>query len=316
MHPQQFLTWHSSHNLVGAIHNLIQQLLGQDQPLLLAFSFQFDSDVLDLGVNSQGHVAGQGPRRGGPHQEVGARLIPQGELDENGRVFDLFVAHSHLVIRQGGAAAGAIRYNLVALVDEVLIPQLLEDPPDRLDVFILQGDVGVVHVNPEADAVGQLLPFPDVAKDTLAALGVELSHAIVLDGLLAVEIQLLLDLQLHGKAMRIPAPLPEDMVATHGLVAGEEVFENPSQDVMSSRNPVCGGWPLIKHVSRRTLTNLQALLENLVLFPKTEDARLPLGKANFARYFFKHDSSFLLPYCLPPSPTRCPSSSRLPRRPG
>src|SRR3970282_728067 len=108
-----------------------------------------------------------------------------------------------------------MRRGAIVQVDEALVPELLDDPPDGLDVVAVVGDVGVVHIDPEADALREGLPFLDVAEDALAAAAVELLDAELLDLRLALEAELALDFELDRKAVSIPAGLAGDAIAPH-----------------------------------------------------------------------------------------------------
>ena len=81
-------------HLILALQRLLHEGLGQDQLLALLLH----DDVGYLRMNSQGHVAGQGPGRGGPDQEGDAGLVPQGELDVDRGIVGLVVAQGHLVV--------------------------------------------------------------------------------------------------------------------------------------------------------------------------------------------------------------------------
>src|SRR5690606_35578805 len=93
----------------------------------------------------------------------------------------LLVALGDLVRGERGLAARAVGGDTEAAVDQVVVPEALEDPPARLDITRVVGDVGVISVDPEADAVRHPLPLLDVAEDRLAALAVELLDAVRLD---------------------------------------------------------------------------------------------------------------------------------------
>ena len=66
------------------------------------------------------------------------------------------------------ATARAIRHNLIALEEQILIPEVFQDPPDRLDVVVGVGHICVFQVNPESDAVGELFPILNVSEDRLS----------------------------------------------------------------------------------------------------------------------------------------------------
>ena len=95
----------------------------------------------------------------------------------------------------------------MVLDEQPALVDLLERPPHALDVLGVHRPVGLVGVDPVAHALGHLLELVDVAEDRLAALGVELGDAVVLDVLLAGEAELLLDGELDGQAVTVPASL-------------------------------------------------------------------------------------------------------------
>jgi hypothetical protein len=77
----------------------------------------------------------------------------------------------------------------------------------------------VLGVDPERDPLGQRRPVLEELEDRLAALGVELGDAVALDVVLGVEAELLLDRDLDGQAVAVPAALALDVVAAHRLEA-------------------------------------------------------------------------------------------------
>ena len=157
-------------DLDSLAEHLLDQRLGEDQGLAVDARAR---DVGDVGRDGDGDVAGQGPGRRRPDQQRLARLGPvlaeQREAHVYGGVLDVLVALRDLVRGERGAAARAVGDDLVALVEAVLVPELAQRPPDRLDVVVLEGDVGVVEVDPEADPLGQPVPLLDVLEDRLAA---------------------------------------------------------------------------------------------------------------------------------------------------
>ena len=96
------------------------------------------------------------------------------------------------------------------------------------------------------DAVGEGRPVLDVAVHRLAAAPVELGDAVRLDLVLGGEPELLLDLELDGQAVAVPAALAGHLAAAHGLEAGVEVLEHPGPDVVQAGPAVGGGRALVE----------------------------------------------------------------------
>ena len=233
--------------------------------------------VVHLGVHRHGRVGHQRPRGGGPHQHVRLtrqRAARQREPDVHGRVGDVLVALCELVVREGGAAAGTVGRHAVVLLQESGREDLLERPPHRLHVLRRHGDVGLIHVHPVAHAVGEFLEVVHVAEHGLAALGVERLHAEVLDVGLAGEAELLLDGELHGQAVAVPARLAVHAVALHGLEAGEQVLEDPRLDVVGARPAVRGGRALVEGPLLTVGGGCQRRVESVCLVPQGQDLGL------------------------------------------
>ena len=269
------------------------------------FRLVLDDCVVGVGVDGQGRVAGQGPggrgpgenggRKGGPANEGAGRIAivvvlqVYPELHEYGHVLRfVVVALGHLVVAQGRDAAGAVPDRPIGLVDQVPVPELLQDPPHRLDIRVFEGDVGVLHVDPEADAVGERLPLFHVAHHVLLAGGVELGDAVLLDLRLPRNAETLLDLQLDGQAVGVPTRFAGRAEALHRLVAGHDVLEDPRQDVVDAGAGVGRRGPFEHHVLWPVPTLLHRPLRNIPVLPELQHPRLQLRKTHLARYRFEH----------------------------
>src|SRR4029453_16331204 len=88
-------------------------------------------------------------------------------------------------------------------------------------------------------------------------------------------LELLLDLDLDGEAVRVPAGLPRHVEALHRLVPREEVLDHAAEDVAGVRLAVRSRRAFVEHERRAPLPRGEALLEDLALLPK--GARLRLG---------------------------------------
>ena len=168
----------------------------------------------------------------------------------------------------------------------------LQEMPDRLDVGVVEGVVGVVHVHPEAHPLGHALPVADVAHDRLAAApGELLDPHLALDAGLVEDPELLLDLVLDGQAVGVPARPARAVVAAHGLVAGKHVLEGAGEHVVEPRPAVRGRRTFVPDVEGPAfglaLAGLEHLpgappLEDLFLDPHTVVAAVDFAKAHDA----------------------------------
>ena len=189
---------------------------------------------------------------------------------------------------KGRAAAGAIGDDLKALVQKALVPNLLEGPPLALDEVVVIGDVGVLHVGPEAHVLGEILPQALVLPHALLALLNEGGNAIGLDLLLAVDVQQLFHFQLHGQAVGIPAGLAGDHLPLHGVEPGEQVLKGPGLQVADVGLAVGGGGAVVEDIGVVALALLHALFEDVVFFPEFFRFLLPLHKIQVGGDFLVH----------------------------
>lgn len=228
--------------LPALAERLGEQRLRDDQ-LLLAVR---GDDVGDVGVRRDRGVGDQRPRGRGPDDQcglAGQRSRGQREADVDGRVDDRLVALGQLVVGQAGAAAGAPGGDAVVLDQQALVEDLLQRPPDGLDVLRVHRAVRVLEVGPVAHAGRELFEGVGVAGHRLAALGVELGDAVRLDVLLAGEAQLLLHRQLHREAVAVPAGLAAHVVAAHGAEAGKTSLKTRASMWWAPGMPLAVGGP-------------------------------------------------------------------------
>src|SRR3954454_23699502 len=141
------------------------------------------------------------------------------EPDEQARIADMFVALRDLGVGQRRATAWTVGGDLVVLFEQASFMQLLERPPHRLDVVGRHRPVRVRHVDPEPDALGQTFELADVSLDRRPTPLVERADAVALDVALAGRPDLLLDLDLDGQSMTVPATFPGNQVSGYRLVA-------------------------------------------------------------------------------------------------
>ena len=279
-----------AHHAVVAVERVLQQLLGEDDPLAVLLYLNVDRAL----CNGEADVRRQGPRGRRPGEERGHarkfQLVPGVVIRDDrhpygdGGVLHRAVALRHLVGGESGPATGTVGENLVPLVQEPVVVHLRKLPPHALDVLIGVGYVGVLQIDPEAHPVDHPLPLALVLPDRLLAALHELLHAVRLDLRLAVDTDLLLHLQLDGKTVRVPAALTRDVEPLHRLVAGEEVLVDARHQVTEVRLTVRRRRSLEEDVTRTALRRLQRLLKRPSLLPKSQD--LLFAEAWFFYQFF------------------------------
>ena len=190
------------------------------------------------------------------------------ELHHSRTLLDILVALRNLMGGQRRAAARAVRYDLVALVEQALVPDFLQCPPFGLDKIIFIGDIRMLHIRPETDDIGELLPHALVLPDRLTALADERLHAVFLNLLLAIESQSLLDLELNRQAMRIPAGLAQNILALHGLIARQQILDDTREHMADMRLAIRRRRTIVKRKGIISLTLINRLLRDIMFLPE------------------------------------------------
>ena len=219
------------------------------------------------GVHAQRHVGRQCPGCGGPCQDIGILILYLKTCDC--RTFlHILVALSHLMRGQRGATARAVGNDLKALVKKALVPDFFQRPPFGFNIFIVIGYIGIIHISPEADLFGKILPHAFVFPYAFLTFFNERRDAVFLDLLLAVQAQKLLHLQLHRKPVGIPPGLPGHHIALHGAVTGNHILDCAGFHMSDVGLAVCGGRAVIKGIGRAALPDFHAFFKNFVVFPE------------------------------------------------
>ena len=287
----QILALHfGKHGDFLALEDLLHQCLGHDE----VFPFAGELAIHCSGIHAQCQVAGQGPGGGGPGQEGGILFIRAMEADNSRNFLHVLVALCHLVAAQCGTAAGAVGGNLMTQVEHALVINGLQAPPFTLDIVIMVGNIGVLHIHPVAYLIAHLFPLMEVLPHALLALADEGLNAVLLNLGLAVQTQQLFHFQLHRQAVSIPAGLSGDALALHGPEPGEQILNDPGFNVTDVRLAV-GRRGAVKEgeVLAAAVPQLEGLADNVLILPLLGNFMLPLHKAYIGRYLVVHG-------CLPP----------------
>ena len=256
--------------------------------------------IVDLRTHAQGGVAGQGPGCGGPCQHIEVleasvglvhdglhhRMVlnRHGELCSHCLVLHIAVTAGHvkLVRAESGAGSGRIGLNGVALIEQALVVELLEQIPQGFDIAILIGDIGVVHVDPIAHLVREFFPLVGVFHHLLAAGGIVVVYANLLANILLGDTERFFHAELHGQSMSIPASLAQHLVALHGLEAAHDVLEGACHHMVNAGHTVGRRRSLIKHKGGSTFALLDAACKHVLRVPLFQDVFIHVREVEFA----------------------------------
>ena len=245
---------------------------------------RLDDVVLDVLADGQGGVGWQGPRRGRPGQQVHRQtrrcvsrngpqplcaVGQQAELGHHRGVRHIPVGAwlVELVAAESGAGLRAVGLNGVALVEQALGVHLREQPPDRLHVFRLVGDVGTFHVDPVAHPAREVVPFGGVPHDRLPASGVVFLHRNARSNVLLGDAEGFFYPELDGKPVGVPAGFAFHPLSLQGAIATKQVFEGPGHDVVNPGLAIGRRRTLEKHETAALRAGVHTALEHIALLP-------------------------------------------------
>ena len=240
-------------------------------------------------------VRGQRPGRGRPHQKGLVVAADQRKPDVQARVDDLLVAlGDDLVLGQPGAAAGAPRHHVGALVDPPALVADLQEVPDCVVVLVGHRVVRVIPLHPVSQPDRLLRLFGGEPPYALLAELDEPVDAEVFNLTLVVELELLLDLDLDPQSLAVKAVLVALLETPHRLVALEHVLVCAAPGVVNPHGVVGRDGPVDEGEGpRRIVVGVEVLFEDVLLLPPLHDVPLHLDEVHPGRHRLEHRSSFL-----------------------
>jgi hypothetical protein len=102
---------------------------------------------------------------------------------------------------------------------------------------------------------------------------VELVHAKVQNGLVPGDPQITFSLHFRRQAVAIPTKAALDPLASHGLIARDDIFDKTGHNVSIVRQPIGKRRSIVedKLLARRRRPLLDARLKNLFVLPELQD---------------------------------------------
>ncbi len=285
MHIFQILPLHAFNDFVVAFaEDGVHQGLSHDDnvAVIIRLSVGFAA------VYGQYDIGGQCPGGCRPSEEILIFLALYLKFRDSGGFLYIFVALRDFVGGQRSSTARTIGNDLMPLVEQAFIPDLLQRPPFGFDIFVMVGNIRVVHVCPEANAVAHRAPFLFVRPDAFLTFADKGDNAVALNLLLAIQAKYLFDLQLNGQSMRIPAGFTEDFIALHGFVAGNQVFYGAGDDMPNVGLAVCGRGAIVERENGCAFTGFDALAEDVVVLPILFHLNLALDEVQVRWHFIVH----------------------------
>ena len=164
----------------------------------------------------------------------------------------------------------------------------LEEGPDAGDIFIGIGKVRVIPIHPLTETNRLVGDDGGEFFHALDALVGELVQTVSLDVVLGLEAELLLDLDLNPKTLRVKAVAVVGVAALHGMVLNESILEGSAPDVVDTHGVVGGDRAVDEAILRAVCVFLLELVEAVVFLPEGENFLFVFNEGVFGVKFFLH----------------------------
>ena len=228
----------------------IQQRLGQYHSDFLSCItvISLYGHIVNLRTDTQCRIRRQCPRSSGPCDKV--RRTPlchfrfrvlHLELSYHRCILHVTVTARlvQLVRTQSGTCCRRIRLDSISLVQQSLLVQLLQQPPQSLDVTVVISDVRIFQVHPVTHLMSKVRPLLSKLHHVGTAMLVVFRYRNRLTDILFGNTQGLFHTQFHRQSVSIPSSLTLHLITFHGFKTAERILNGTSHHMVNSRHTIC-----------------------------------------------------------------------------
>ena len=170
-------------------------------------------------------------------QNASSTIRERPKLSNDRRILHILVGPGliELMRTQSGSRCRAVRLNGIAFVQQIFLVQLLQQPPDTFNVFVLIGHIRRLHIHPVSHFVGELIPDIRITHHRLSA-----SFIVFFDGQFDTDVflgdsEFLFDTQFNRQSMGIPTRFAFHAVPFEGVKPAKNIFDCTGHHVVNSR---------------------------------------------------------------------------------
>mmetsp|Transcript_26727 Transcript_26727/g.48540 ORF Transcript_26727/g.48540 Transcript_26727/m.48540 type:complete len:432 (-) Transcript_26727:138-1433(-) len=207
------------------------------QNVLLHCLLVLNMNVLQFGMDTERQVGWKGPRGRCPCHKGDFGIIHKREADHNRRIANVLVVQAGFKVTEWSGAGRGKGHDLVPLVDQTFFKELGKDPPHAFHEVWVHGFVVVLKVNPAAEPCDRRFPFLSVAGDNGATGRIVLVNAHFQHLISVRNVEFLINLVLHWKAVAIPASPPLHLLSRHGCIPRHNILNRTRQNMSVMRKP-------------------------------------------------------------------------------
>ena len=216
------------------------------------------------------------------------------ETDDCRTLFYILISLRYLLCGKRSTAAWAVRYDFKSFVQKAFFPDLFQCPPLRFNEIVVVSYIWVIHISPETNGAGEILPHSFVFPYTFFTLIDKWLQPIFLNLVFAIQSEKLLHFQLNRKSMCIPARFTRHFVAFHCAVSRDHIFDHTCQYMSDMRLSIGCRRSVIKSIFRTSLAVFHTFFEDIMFFPELFYLLFSFHKIQIGIYFLIHVCFLLL----------------------
>ena len=234
------------------------------------------SHIVNVRTYAQCSVGRQSPRCGCPRQEH--RLTPPLQcfgsihhlkLRSDSGIFHITICTRliEFVTRKSSSSSRAIRLNGITFVEQTLLIELFEQPPESFDIRVFVSDVRVFHIHPIPHKVRQIAPLLRVHHHITTTMRIIFFDRNLLTNVFFGNSQFLFNTQFDGQTMGVPTSFAVDLETLHRFVTAKHILNGTRHHVVNTRVSICRWRSFKENIRGATFTLADAAVEEVGLVP-------------------------------------------------
>ncbi len=188
---------------------------------------------------------------------------------------------------ESSAGTWRIWLDCITFVKIALVIKLFEQPPYRLNISVVVGDIWIVQINPISHLMGKISPLSRIFHNLPATGGIIFIYRYFSADIFLCDSKCFFNTKFHRKSMSIPSGFTLHMEAFHCLIAANYVFNSTRHDVMDAGHTIGGRGTLKKHECRTTLALFHTRFEERIGIPELQHLFVDVGKIELFAVFLK-----------------------------
>ena len=145
--------------------------------------------------------------------------------------------------------------------------KIMQQVPYRLDIVVVQCNVGMLHIRQKRHALGHIRPKITIAEYGFTAFFIKGFYAIGFNLAFLVKTKSFLYFNFHRQAMGIPARFSANLISFHRLIAVGHILQCSRNDVMNARTTVCRRRTVEEHKFFLPLAFFHRAMQQIHFFP-------------------------------------------------